>query len=124
MKSTHKEGLNIEIEDIPVIRDESSRENSQAGEEKNTKNKYIRKRIKCEQCDKQFNKKETYKVHMRKVHNAIVAEDANFDLVSQACGTMKEIPPNSNLNPKLNVTFQQMLTRQMAKKSDSSSGDQ
>ena len=37
--------------------------------EKIQKKAYVHKRIKCEKCDKKFNKKETFKKHMESVHN-------------------------------------------------------
>ena len=87
MQGQEKSCQNIEIDDSPVIREESiqitiTRENSQGVEQKNPKNKYIKKRIKCVQCDKQFNKKENFKVHMKKVHEVLVVEDEHLDLVS------------------------------------------
>ena len=33
------------------------------------KNKYVTKRIQCQYCEKKFNKKETFKTHMKKFHN-------------------------------------------------------
>ena len=33
------------------------------------KPKYVSKRIQCNKCDKKFNKKETFKTHMKKIHN-------------------------------------------------------
>ena len=35
------------------------------------KQKYISKRIKCEHCDKQFNKRETFDKHFMKIHKDI-----------------------------------------------------
>ena len=37
----------------------------------NSKSKYISKRIKCEKCEKMFNKKETFMKHMESYHKEI-----------------------------------------------------
>ena len=58
--------------------------------------KYIHKRTKCMQCEKQFNKKETYQKHMETVHMVKVQIETSSN---------KEIPP------KENMTLQKMLTR-------------
>ena len=41
------------------------------------KGKYKSKRIQCEKCEKRFNKKETFKTHMKKIHNINVRSNEN-----------------------------------------------
>ena len=41
------------------------------------KGKYKSKRIQCEKCDKRFNKQETFKTHMKKIHNINVRSNEN-----------------------------------------------
>ena len=41
--------------------------------------KYISKRIKCEICDKKFNKETTYQKHMKSDHVGLVIEKNNFN---------------------------------------------
>ena len=78
--------------------------------EKILKKKYVSKRIKCEYCEKQFNKNETHRKHIETVHKANVISHAES-------GSNKEIPP------KRNLTLQKMFTRQMAIKTQGRSGD-
>lgn len=41
--------------------------------EEKEKGKYVSKRIICDKCDKKFNKKETFRVHMNKFHAENIA---------------------------------------------------
>ena len=38
---------------------------------------YVSKRIRCEQCEKKFNKRETYEIHVRKFHKDIILSGEN-----------------------------------------------
>ena len=98
--------------EIPIVLEE--RQNSPENTPKNhPQKKYIHKRLKCEQCDKKFNKKETFKKHMETIHK----DRVHVDISQKAVSSTKKIPPI------VNMTSQKMKTRQMAIKTRNSSGD-
>ena len=41
------------------------------------KSKYVSKRIQCENCEKKFNKRETFKIHMEKFHSINITRNKN-----------------------------------------------
>ena len=47
---------------------EQNRNSTEYSIEKIQKKTYVHKRIKCDKCDKKFNKKETFTKHMESVH--------------------------------------------------------
>ena len=56
-------------------KDKSSGDQVQGNSKK--KQTYIPKRIKCENCEKQFNKNETYQKHVKKMHDSILGSKSN-----------------------------------------------
>ena len=69
---------------------------------------YVPKRKKCELCDKKFNKNETFKKHMKEVHNT----EENLT---------QENPSKSNEYNSIEMAFQRQLR---SKKMDSSAQTQ
>ena len=49
---------------------------------KKGKPKYVSKRIQCEKCEKKFNKNETFKTHMKKVHKIKLTSKENETQIS------------------------------------------
>ena len=74
MLRVHKRNAHSETKDaISKVDKDPIDDNDMDGKEKNENdkkkpNKYIRKRIKCNQCDKQFNKESRYQAHKQTVH--------------------------------------------------------
>ena len=75
---------------------------------KQKKRPYESKRIKCEHCDKKFNKKERHSIHMKSVHNEILevtlkqkqAFNSGSDLPGQDGGAQTQILNKDNLSTK------------------------
>ena len=119
--TTGKKSLNEDvpkIDETPAFRQgsiptdkavESQNKTSEVLKKTPTKKHYSHKRRKCEQCEKQFNKKETYEAHMKKDHKGAIN-------VNSQEGQNESLGYN-------NMTLQKMFTRQMANKNKVSSGD-
>ena len=58
---------------------ENETENNDVKSQSNKVNKpkYVSKRIKCNMCDKKFNKKDTFQKHVMKIHGATETEASN-----------------------------------------------
>ena len=103
VKQVHEDKIHP-VTDNSSIRSENTPKFASSTTKRHDKKKYVPKRIKCENCEKQFNKKERFKTHMEKVHKVKTKE-----IISQA-GSNREGLPNINLD--LNLTLQKMTTRQ------------
>ena len=58
------------------------KKHQESAHEKKGKSKYVSKRIQCEKCEKKFNKSETFKTHMKKVHNMNLTSKENETQIS------------------------------------------
>ena len=71
----------------PII-EEKEKESVKVKETKVKKKPYVHKRLKCEYCDKKFNKKERYEKHMESVHieklQPVISGSEDSDLPGQA----------------------------------------
>ena len=112
MQEVHKE-KEIESSTNDITPTESREGKNENVTTVKTNKKYVLKKIKCEQCEKQFNKKENHIAHTKKVHGVILQGASTS---SQASRINTEIPPNSN------VTLQQIITRQMERKTKAALG--
>ena len=67
------------------------------------KSKYISKRIKCEKCEKQFNKKETHKKHIETVH------EVNFqcEQCDKKCNTKVAYQKHIETSHKVDFQYEQ-----------------
>ena len=74
-KAITKQDLNKHIDLTHIDNNINNNENDNDDEKIPSKNrrsqKYISKRIKCQKCDKKFNKKETYQKHVNKIHGGM-----------------------------------------------------
>ena len=52
--------------------------------------KYVLKRIKCEICEKRFNKSETFKKHMRQVHGSVSQNEVTLQKMLRRTRTNKK----------------------------------
>ena len=67
--------------------------NEKEDAQKKKTNKYIHKRIKCQQCEKKFNKESTFNTHMKSYH-----EDQGMDVEVNLVNSINNIIETNNLN--------------------------
>ena len=75
-------------------------------------NKYIPKRIACELCDKKFNKNDTFKKHMEKIHKKKAGGIGSAVKSSENTVYNKDIPPILKLLNKMTLRSRELTTKE------------
>ena len=91
-RTTHRKQVeqSLETEKVPITNSDNTENENKEKESKKT-SKYIRKRKKCEQCDKQFNKESNLIAHMKSVHVGKDTEEGTSNIIVNNTIELKQV---------------------------------